>query len=78
MAEDRSVILSANTNTKVNEFDGVFGMPNLDKLALHLKCPEYQKEAKIEVKLAERNGKTIPTTSTLKIKVVILKMITDL
>ena len=61
MAEDRSVILSANTNTKVNEFDGVFGMPNLDKLALHLKCPEYQKEAKIEVKSAERNGKTIPT-----------------
>ena len=38
MAEDRSVILSANTNNKVNEFDGVFGMPNLDKLALHLKC----------------------------------------
>ena len=61
MAEDRSVILSANTNNKVNEFDGVFGMPNLDKLALHLKCPEYQKEAKIEVKSAERNGKTIPT-----------------
>ena len=61
MAEDRSVILSANTNNKVNEFDGVFGMPNLDKLALHLKCPEYQKDAKIEVKSAERNGKTIPT-----------------
>ena len=61
MAEDRSVILSANTNSKVNEFDGVFGMPNLDKLALHLKCPEYQKDAKIEVKSAERNGKTIPT-----------------
>ena len=61
MAEDRSVILNANTNTKVNEFEGVFGMPNLDKLALHLKCPEYQKEAKIQVKSAERNGKVVPT-----------------
>ena len=61
MAEDRSVILAGNTNSKVNEFDGVFGMPNLDKLALHLKCPEYQKDAKIEVKSAERNGKTVPT-----------------
>ena len=61
MAEDRSVILAGNTNNKVNEFDGVFGMPNLDKLALHLKCPEYQKDAKIEVKSADRNGKTVPT-----------------
>ena len=61
MAEDRSVILNANTNSKVNEFDGVFGMPNLDKLALHLKCPEYQKDAKLNVVTAERNGKTVPT-----------------
>ena len=61
MAEDRSVILSANTNNKVNEFDGVFGMPNLDKLALHLKNPEYQKDAKIDVVKAERNGEVIPT-----------------
>ena len=61
MAEDRSVILSANTNEKVNEFDGVFGMPNLDKLALHLKCPEYDKNAKLNVVSAVRNGKKVPT-----------------
>jgi hypothetical protein len=36
-------------------------MPNLDKLALHLKCPEYQKNAKITVEQAERNGETVPT-----------------
>ena len=36
-------------------------MPNLDKLALHLKCPEYQKDAKLNVVTAERNGKTVPT-----------------
>ena len=35
------------TKNKVGEFTGVFGMPNLDKLALHLKCPEYQKDSKI-------------------------------
>ena len=61
MAEDRSVILSAGTHAPVAEFTGTFGMPNLDKLALHLKNPEYQKDAKIDVVQAERNGETIPT-----------------
>jgi|TARA_B110000305_G_scaffold237461_1_gene300809 hypothetical protein len=59
MAEDRSVILTANTNESIST--GTFGMPNLDKLALHLKNPEYQKDAKIDVIEAERNGETIPT-----------------
>jgi len=59
MAEDRSVILNAKTNHNVA--DGTFGMPNLDKLALHLKNPEYKENAKIDVVKAERNGETIPT-----------------
>jgi len=61
MAEDRSVILSAETHSPVSEFIGTFGMPNLDKLALHLKNPEYKDNAKIEVVQAERNGETVPT-----------------
>ena len=61
MAEDRSVILSATTHSAVNEFAGTFGMPNLDKLALHLKNPEYKTDAKIDVVTAERNGETMPT-----------------
>ena len=61
MAEDRSVILSAETHNPVNEFVGTFGMPNLDKLNLHLKNPEYKDNAKIDVVQAERNGETIPT-----------------
>ena len=61
MAEDRSVILSAETASPVSEFVGTFGMPNLDKLALHLKNPEYKDNAKIEVVQAERNGETVPT-----------------
>ena len=61
MAEDRSVILNSTTHNAVSEFNGTFGMPNLDKLALHLKNPEYQKDAKIDVVTADRNGKVIPT-----------------
>ena len=61
MAEDRSVILSAQTHSSIQEFKGTFGMPNLDKLNLHLKNTEYQKDAKIEVVEAERNGETVPT-----------------
>jgi hypothetical protein len=61
MAEDRSVILTASTHTAVNEFIGTFGMPNLDKLALHLKNPEYKDKANIAVICADRNGETIPT-----------------
>jgi hypothetical protein len=61
MAEDRSVIMSATTANPVAEFVGTFGMPNLDKLNLHLKNPEYKDNAKIEVVQAERNGETIPT-----------------
>lgn len=61
MAEDRSVILSAKTHTPVADFIGVFGMPNLNKLNLHLKNPEYKENAKIEVVQSNRNGETIPT-----------------
>ena len=61
MADDRSVILSATTHAPVAEFKGTFGMPNLDKLNLHLKNPEYKDNAKLEVVEAERNGETIPT-----------------
>lgn len=61
MAEDRSVILSSKTHNPVAEFDSTFGMPNLDKLNLHLKNPEYKENAKIEVTKAERNGQVVPT-----------------
>jgi hypothetical protein len=61
MAEDRSVILQAKTNAPVAEFEGVFGMPNLNKLDLHLKCPEYKEGASIDVVTQQRNGEDIPT-----------------
>jgi len=61
MAEDRSVILQAITHTPVSEFLDTFGMSNLDKLALHLKNPEYKEDAKIDVVVDNRNGEDIPT-----------------
>ena len=61
MADDRSVIMTATAHTPVTEFDGTFGMPNLDKLNMHLKNPEYKTDAKLDVVKAERNGETIPT-----------------
>lgn len=61
MTDDRSVILSAKTHTRVNEFSGVFGMPNLDKLNLHLKNPEYAENAKIQVVIKSRDGEQVPT-----------------
>jgi hypothetical protein len=61
MAEDRSVIINAKTTSPVDQFEGIFGMPNLNKLDIHLKCPEYKESATIGVVTAERNGETIPT-----------------
>jgi hypothetical protein len=61
MAEDRSVIVNAKTHTPVESLEGVFGMPNLNKLDIHLKCPEYKENFSIAVVKQERNGETIPT-----------------
>jgi hypothetical protein len=56
MAEDRSVILQANTKTAQLEMKGTFGMPNLNKLDIHLKCPEYKENAKIPLGIHFENA----------------------
>ena len=60
MADDRSVILTAETTNPYADMVGVFGMPQLNKLKIHLDCPEYKEDAKIEVVKAQRNGAEIP------------------
>tara|TARA_R110000851_G_scaffold9350_3_gene34850 strand:+ start:4345 stop:5070 length:726 start_codon:yes stop_codon:yes gene_type:complete len=60
MTEDRSVVLAGKTHSKVSEFKGTFGMPNLGLLALHLKNPEYG-SGKVAVIEAERNDELVPT-----------------
>jgi hypothetical protein len=60
MADDRSVIMQAETSGPYSDMIGVFGMPQLNKLKYHLDCPEYKEGASIEVVKAERNGDEIP------------------
>jgi len=61
IAEDRSIILTAKTHAPVDDINGTFGMPNLNKLDIHLKCPEYKENATIKITKEVRNGVSIPT-----------------
>lgn len=61
MAEDRSVVVTATTHSPIAEFQGTFGLPNLEKLNLHLKNPEYKENAEILVTKAIRNNEEVPT-----------------
>lgn len=61
IADDRSVILKAQTKQPIDELAGTFGMPDLNKLAYHLKNPEYNKDATIAVVSDVRNNETVPT-----------------
>jgi hypothetical protein len=61
LSEDFSVVLKANTKTPVLGINGTFGMSNLNKLDLHLKCPEYKQDAVINVITSTRNNVELPT-----------------
>ena len=60
MADDRSVIMYAETAAPYAEMIGVFGMPQLNKLKYLVDGSEYQDGAKIEVVKADRNGEELP------------------
>ena len=60
MADDRTVIMYAETATPHPDMIGTYGMPQLEKLRYLLDGKEYQEDSKIEVVTAERNGETIP------------------
>jgi hypothetical protein len=60
MADDRSVIMYAETANPYPEMAGTFGMPQLEKLRYLVDGKEYQDGAKIEVVMADRNGDKIP------------------
>ena len=60
MADDRTVIMYAETTTPQPDMIGTFGMPQLEKLRYLLDGKEYQENAKIEVTVANRNGEDIP------------------
>jgi len=60
MADDRTVIMFAETKDPSPDMIGTFGMPQLEKLRYLLDGKEYQEDATIELITAERNGETLP------------------
>lgn len=60
VAEDRSLILHAETNSPVPQFSGVFGLPNLGKLSTILNIDEYKENAKISLTLEDKGGVSVP------------------
>jgi hypothetical protein len=60
MADDKSVIMEAETANPYPQMMGTFGMPQLNKLKYLLEGAEYREDAKIEITTADRNGDTVP------------------
>lgn len=60
MAEDRTVIMYAETTNPYPQLIGTFGMPQLEKLRYLVDGSEYQEDSKIDLMTADRNGETIP------------------
>jgi hypothetical protein len=56
VAEDRTVVISAKFHAPIPEFQGLFGMPNLDKLKILLNLQEYRENALITVNRQDRSG----------------------
>ncbi len=60
MADDRTVVMQAETASPYSDFIGVFGMPQLEKLRYLVDGKEYQEDAKITLNTEVRNNETIP------------------
>jgi hypothetical protein len=60
MADDRTVIMYGETANPHPDMIGTFGMPQLNKLKIHLDCPEYREDADISVQHGNRNGQDVP------------------
>jgi hypothetical protein len=60
MADDRTVIMYAETANPYPNMIGTFGMPQLEKLRYLVDGKEYQEDASIELVTVKRNEETIP------------------
>ena len=60
MADDRSVIMKGKFHKPIG-IEGTFGMPQLNKLDILLKVPEYKDSAKITVSTRNKEGVDYPT-----------------
>lgn len=58
----KTVVLNAEFKAPIAEFQGVFGMPNLDRLNTILNIPEYKEGAKLTVlKQKDAEGTEVPS-----------------
>jgi hypothetical protein len=60
MAEDKSVVLQAITNSPIPDFNYTFGMGNIEKLNTLLKCPEYKDDPIIKVIKSDKDDQKLP------------------
>ncbi len=60
MADDRSVIMEAETANPYPDMIGTFGMPQLNKLKYLLDGAEYKDDAKITITNVDKNGEIVP------------------
>ncbi len=58
VADDKTVVVSARFHNPVPEFQGMFGMPNLDKLKLLLNVEEYRENATLTINRQDRGTGT--------------------
>lgn len=61
VADDKSVIMTGTFKTAHPDFEGTFGMPNLDKLKTILGFDDYDTDAKITVTKINRDGADVPS-----------------
>lgn len=59
IADDKSVVIDGKFKVPVQQFIGVFGLPNLQKLNVILNIPEYKEDAKITVISQKKNEETV-------------------
>ena len=59
--DGKNLILFAESAEAIDDFEDVFGVGDISKLAYLLKNPEYQKGAKVKVVSEDRGGANIPT-----------------
>lgn len=60
LSAEREVKLDAFTHSPIREFNGTFGLTNLNKLDFLLKCPEYKENAQLTVQHREIDGEPSP------------------
>lgn len=58
IADDRSIVLNASFNNTIADFNGTFGMPNLNNLKSILSTPIFDADSSITVKRQDREEAT--------------------